>query len=718
MLDFGLFERGRLPFVAASELNECGLACLASVAQFLRGPYSLNDIRQRAQHSGRGETLLELRNLAQGMGLSARGVKVDLAGLKALRKPAILHWEMNHFVVLERVTRRGLIIMDPAAGRIAVPWKKAHAAFTGVAMELAPTAEWERSARPPRQAGVLDFIRPVSRWRADIAVIVLLSLLLEFLVLLMPFQLQAAVDHAVQSGDGRLVWILAISFGAIALIMASVSLVRAWASTVFSTRLGFDLYDRFVSTLHRKPPMFFLKHHTGDILHRARSVNTIQAMVTARLVQAMLDGVMSLVLLAVVLLMVPAMGLIVLAFGVLNVGFSATLRQAAVDTARRQLRTAALADSLFLENARAARALRLFGKERVRTNLWRNKFAELTNLSLRSERLMMYSTEVAQFTGHLGGVLLIGCGTYLVLQGAITLGTMLMVVLMRTFFVDRINNCVNYLMELRRLQSHAERIDEVVGAPRLTDTTAEAEPPRPFAVPPQAGMTIEVKDVWFRYGADSPWILKGVSLTIAPGEAVALTGPSGCGKTTLLGVMLGLLEPTRGEVLINGRDLRSISPHDYARQIGVVMQDDILFHGTVAENIAFFEMPIDGERVRRCAAQANIAADIETMPMGYYSLLAEAAADISGGQKQRLFIARALYHRPRILFLDEATSHLDTESERLVSEAVRRLPMTRVLIAHRRETIATAQRVVAMRDGKLDEVPPLTVLSPVNIKAQ
>jgi ATP-binding cassette subfamily B protein RaxB len=317
---------------------------------------------------------------------------------------------------------------------------------------------------------------------------------------------------------------------------------------------------------------------------------------------------------------------------------------------------------------------------------------------------MMYSAAVAQVTGHLGSVLLIATGTYLVLQGAITLGTMLMVVLLRAFFVDRLNNCVNYLMELRRLQSHTERIDEVVG--EAPNATAEPEQPlQPFLPGPDAGLSIEVKDVWFRYGADSAWVLKGVSATISPGEAVAITGPSGCGKTTLLGVMLGLLEPTRGEVHVNGRDLRSIATNDYARLVGVVMQDDILFQGTVAENISFFEMPIDAERVKRCAIQANIAADIEAMPLGYYSLLAEAAADISGGQKQRLFIARALYHAPRVLFLDEATSHLDSESERLVSDAIRRVPMTRVLIAHRRETIATAQRVLVMRDGQVTEVP-------------
>ncbi len=197
--------------------------------------------------------------------------------------------------------------------------------------------------------------------------------------------------------------------------------------------------------------------------------------------------------------------------------------------------------------------------------------------------------------------------------------------------------------------------------------------------------------------------LKGASLVVEPGESVAITGPSGSGKTTLLGIMVGLLEPNRGEVLVNGRDLKTITSADYARVMGVVMQDDILFQGTVAENVAFFETPIDMARVARSAQLANVAADIEAMPMQYYSLLAEAATDISGGQKQRLFIARAIYHAPRVLYLDEATSHLDAASEALVSRAVKAMALTRILVAHRKETIASADRVLTIDSGSVRE---------------
>jgi len=694
MLDFRLLARRRLPFVEASESNECGLACLASVCEYFRGTVGLKEIQQLAVHSGRGETLLELRNLAERLGLTARGVGVELGGLEVLGKPAILHWEMNHFVVLERTTRAGIRIMDPAVGRMEVPWAEVDKSFTGVALELEPSDRWHTASRPPRKASVFDFVGPFSLWRTDVVLILLLSLLLEALVLVAPFQMQLSVDTAVAAGDGRLVWVLGLGFGVVVLIQSAVSLVRAWASTVFGARFGFALRDRFVRALHSKPPGFFLKHHTGDILNRAHSVDAIQTVVTGNLIQAMLDALMSVAMVAVMFLAVPLMAATVLAFGLLNIGVTTFLRQSALESSRRALRAGANADSAFLENTRAARAIRLFGKESVRTSVWRNKYVTLTNLNLGVSRLTMFSGQIAELTGTLGNVALISLGTWLVLDGRITLGTLMMFFAFKTFFVERLNSFVNYLMELRRVQTHAERIDTVLGERRPADEELASAP---FAVAPGEGVRIEVRDVWFRYGNDAPWILQGVNLVVEPGESVAITGPSGSGKTTLMGVMLGLLEPTQGEVLVNGRNRRTISSTDFSRLIGVVMQDDILFQGTVADNISFFDAPLSMERVKAAAEKANIAREIERMPMQYYSLLAEAAQDISGGQKQRLFIARAIYHEPQALFLDEATSHLDTESERLVSQAIRGMNMTRVLVAHRKETIASADRVFVLQ---------------------
>ena len=693
MLDLHPFGGRRVPFVVASEQNECGLACLAAVSEYLRGELGLAEIRELARHSGRGETLLGIRDLAEELGLHARGVGVELGGLKLISKPAILHWDMSHFVVLERTTRRGVVIMDPSAGRMEVPWDEADKSFTGVALELQASARWKTRSDRPRKVSLLDFVAPLSMWRTDVTLIVLLSLMMEVLVLVAPVQMRMSIDTAVAAADGRLVWVLGIAFGILVLIQASVALIRSWASAVFGARFGFELHDRFVRALHRKSATFFVKHHTGDILNRGRSVVTIQSVVTAQLIQALMDAAMSTLMVVVMFIAVPLLAATVLAFGLLNVATTLALRPATADNSRRVLRAAAKADSVFLENARGARAIKLFGKESVRTSVWRNRFVDLTNLELGGARLTMYSRQAAQLTASFSNVALISIGTHLVLGGSITLGTMMMFFVFKTFFVERLNNCVNYLLELRRVQTHAERIDEVMAEERGADGEKSFSP---FALAPGEGVRIEVRDVWFRYGNDAPWVLKGVNLRIEAGESVAVTGPSGCGKSTLLSVMLGLLEPHKGEVLINGRNLKTISAGDYAKLMGVVMQDDTLFQGTVADNISFFDAPVNMARVKSAAAKANIAREIEAMPMKYYSTLAEGATDISGGQMQRLFIARAIYHEPKVLFLDEATSHLDANSEQLVGQAIRGMKMTRILVAHRKETIATADRVFAL----------------------
>jgi ATP-binding cassette, subfamily B, bacterial CvaB/MchF/RaxB len=702
--DLHLFGPRRLPFVTASELNECGLACLACVSEYFDGSFSLTDIRYLAAHSGRGETLLELRDIAEHMGLAARGVRVGLDALALLATPAILHWDMNHFVVLERVTRAGILIMDPAAGRLQISWSEVNQSFTGVALEIKTSAHWRRRSDKLPRASILDFVGPFATWRNDIGVIAALSLLLEILVLVAPMQMRLSVDTALQSGDGRLVWLLGLGFCLVILLQASVSIVRAWAIAVFSTRVGYELKDRFVRSLHRKSARFFTTHHSADILSRSHSVDMIQHIVTAQLLQALMDLLMSIAIVVVIFISVPILALVVSAFGLINLAATGGLRHAAMEVSRRSLRVEAVADSLFLENARAARAIKLFGKEGARTSVWRNKFVELINLWLADERLVLFSTQAAQLTTGLCNVALISIGAYLVLTKSITLGTMLMVFVFSTFLMERIDNCMNYAMELRRVQTHAERIHEIISDSESTEPSTL----RPFIVGPDQGVSLRMRDVWFRYGDASPWLLKGVNLTIEPGESVAIVGPSGSGKTTLMHLLVGLLEPTQGEILINDRNLRTINSSDYAKVVGAVMQDDMLFQGTVADNISFFDAPVDMARVVEVARRANIARECEAMPMRYYSLLAEAATDISGGQKQRLFIARALYHAPRILFLDEATSHLDAESEALVNRAITAMEITRVLVAHRQNTIAMADRVLEVdpKSGLIVERSP------------
>ncbi len=620
--------------------------------------------------------------------------------MRELRHPAILHWDMNHFVVLEKTEQNGIVVMDPAVGRLPLSWTEASSRFTGVALELTPSADWKRIDHDYGSPSLFDLLKPYKKWRGELFPIVALTAVLEILILLVPLQLRASVDHGVQMGDAQFVTILGSIFVAIVALLFATSLARTWLSTIFSIKLGLDLHERFVQGVLNQPAQFFLKHHTADLLHRSRSVSSIQAVITARLIQAVIDGIMTFALAVMAVLVVPLLGTVILFLAAANVTFSALLREASIEASRRQLRAAGQTDALFLENARSARTIQLFGKTAIRTALWRNKLVEQTNQILRAERVMMFSREVAQVTGYATSVVVVALGTYLAIIGTASLGTVLMIFFAQALLVNRLNNCVNYFMELRRLQGHMERVLEVLPNPNAR--IQEGQKSNVERTDSQA--TVELRDVWFRFGKDAPWILEGVNLRVDVGEAVAITGASGCGKSTLVALVLGLLQPCRGEVLIGGRNLASLTPDARSQYLGAVLQDDALFQGTIAENIAFFEQPIDMERVAHCAKQANISDEIALLPMGYYSLLAEGGSDLSGGQRQRVFIARALYHAPKILLLDEATSHLDSKTETAVSDAISRLQITRISIAHRSETLRMSSRVLLLQDGVLQLV--------------
>jgi ATP-binding cassette subfamily B protein RaxB len=678
----------RVPYVAASEHNECGLACIAAISEFHRGEHSIKDLRAMAGQGGRGMSLLDIRNLAERLGLTARGVRLEPKQLASLPTPAILHWEMNHFVVLDQVTAQGLVIMDPTVGTLRVPWSEVDRCFTGVALELRPNERWQIRRERHTKASVFAFAGPYGRWRREFMVIAALSIFLEMLVLLLPMQVQLSVDNATLVADHRLPWILGIGFGLFALGESLIGMLRTWSIALFGARLGYELRDRFVRSLHAKPAEFFVRHHTADLMNRHRSVDVIQGVVTAQLIQALLDGIMLVVLGVIMFTVVPKLAVVVFSFAMLNLVGTILLREPAMDASRRFLSKTARADEIFLENVLAARTIKLFGREDVRVGIWRNRYVDVIGSALQYARALMYSGQLSRFSGVMGTVVLVSVATAMVIDSRLSLGTMMMFVMFQAIAATRLANCANYVMELRRVQTHVERIDEVLERDAGKDTHA------PFVA--EDGVRLELRDVWFRYGNDAPWILCGVNLVVEPGESLAITGPSGCGKTTLMLLMLGLLKPSKGEILVNGRNLSSIASRDYARIIGAVMQDDALFRGTVADNVAFFDAPVDMERVAEACRLAHMQREVEAMPMAYYSMLAEGGGDISGGQKQRLFIARAIYHRPEILFLDEATSHLDLSGERRVNDAIKALSMTRILIAHRTETIQSAGRIVAI----------------------
>jgi ATP-binding cassette subfamily B protein RaxB len=370
------------------------------------------------------------------------------------------------------------------------------------------------------------------------------------------------------------------------------------------------------------------------------------------------------------------------------------------DAAAEQIVFSAKQSTHFYETANGIQSIRLFDKGEQRRAGWMNILADQFNAELRILRVRVNYETAQTVVFGLERILVVWLAARAVLDGAFTAGMLFAFISYKDQFSTRIAALTDRLLEFKMLGLHAERVADIVMAMPEQDSHAEfAETPLPTVAP-----RIELRNVSYRYAPGEPFIFENVSLTVEASECIAITGASGCGKTTLVKVLLGLLEPEQGEILMNGVPIKHIGLTAYRRQIGTVMQEDRLFSGSIAENISFFDTLPDWDRIRETAAKASIDKEIEQMPMGYNTITGSNGIGISGGQQQRVLLARALYRQPQMLVLDEATSELDVANERSVNTTVKQLGLTRIIVAHRPETIGMADRVIAFRNGKLIDV--------------
>jgi ATP-binding cassette subfamily B protein RaxB len=406
---------------------------------------------------------------------------------------------------------------------------------------------------------------------------------------------------------------------------------------------------------------------------------------------------MAILALAMMVLYSPLMTAIVvtelLLYGLLRWAFYQPLR----DASQERLLLAAKESSHFLETLRAMTALKLFGQEAERRAHWVNLTQDVINRDVATQKLGILFKTGSGAIATAQGLAIFYVGAGLVMDSKLTLGMLLAFSSYSSTFSGRVVNMIDQFTNFKMLTLHIERLSDIVLERPEEDTMFETDVSR-------IQSAITLKDVRFRYADGEPWVLDKVNLHIPAGQSVALVGPSGCGKTTLCKIILGLIEPTEGEVLIDNIPVKKLGFRTYRDLVGTVMQDDSLLAGSIQDNITFFKDKADIESVFECARMAAIHEEICAMPMGYQTLVGDMGSSLSGGQKQRILLARALYKKPKVLALDEATSHLDVNNESRVSHALSRLRLTRILVAHRPETINSAERVVALVDGKAVEV--------------
>jgi ATP-binding cassette subfamily B protein RaxB len=679
--------RRATPLILQTEATECGLACLAMIAGHHGDQVDLATLRSDHPVSLKGATMAHLLQVASRMALVARPVKVELEDLPRLALPAVLHWDFNHFVVLVRMRGGRAVIHDPARGACELEVADVSKHFTGVCLEIAPAHEFRPRVRR-RRFSVLDLLGKLRGVRATIALILLMASALELFAILAPLYMELVVDQAIVAQDRDLVVVLGMGFGLLALAQAGITAARSWVVMVLGTTLNMQVVTDLFAHLVRLPMSFFEKRHLGDISSRFESLSAIQRTLTGSFVEAIVDGVMALLTAAVMFVYHPLLASIVLVAAALYATLRVALYRPLLQAQNEQIAHAARQQTNFLETVRGIQSVKLFNRQQQRSTAHGNLLAESFNAGIRIQRLDIVYRALNGVLFGIENIAVVSLGAVLVLDGALSVGMLFAFAAFKLQFVTRAAAFVDKMIDLRMLGLHVERVADIALEERESDSGIDAV---------HAGLRadVELRNVSFRYSEFEPPILHRVNLRIEEGESVAIVGPSGCGKTTLLKLILGILAPTEGEVLVGGVNIATLGT-SYRDLIGAVMQEDELFAGSVADNISFFDLEADRERIEECARLAAIESDILAMPMGYNTLIGDMGTVLSGGQKQRLLLARALYKQPRILALDEATSHLDVDRERSVNEAVRALKLTRICIAHRAETIAMSGRVIAL----------------------
>ena len=682
--------------VLQSESSECGLASLVMVASYHGQKLALRHLRQRFPLSLKGANLSRLIAVAGQLGFQCRPLRLDMESLGKLKLPCILHWDLNHFVVLAKVSKKKVTILDPAFGERELSYTEVSNHFTGVALELTPAAEF----KPQKAAPNISFSQLAGRvtglWRS-LAVVLALSVALQVFVILAPFFMQWVVDQVLISVDHSLLTVLGLGFALVLLLQVSIGLLRGWSVVYLSSRLGLQWMGNVFSHLLKLPLDFFEKRHLGDITSRMSSVQTIQRTLTTTFVEAMIDGLMAVVTLSMMLLYSWKLALITLLAVVLYLSLRALAFRPVREGTEQQLVASARQQSHLLESIRGVQSIKVAGRETTCRSTYLNLMNDTVNRDVWLAKLGLGFNTASQLIFGVERIAVIWIGAVLAMQNVFSVGMLIAYLAYKDQFAGRIGSLIDKWIEFRMLRLHGERLADIVLAePEVLDEHRFEQ-----AFP--ANTRLEVAHLNFRYAEGEPLVLQDCSFTVEEGESVAIVGPSGCGKTTLVKLLLGLMKPTHGAVSLGGHDIAKLGPHNYRQMVGAVMQDDQLFAGSVAENIAFGEEDFDSERIETAARLAAVHDEIAAMPMGYHSLIGDMGTTLSGGQKQRVILARALFRMPRLLFLDEATSHLDVERERLVNEAVRQLKLTKVIIAHRPETIASADRILVMHGGRIVE---------------
>ncbi len=669
------------------EAGECGLCCVAMIANYYGYRCDLVSLRRTQNFSGRGATLHGIVELSESLGLSTRPLRLELEELGKLNTPAILHWNLSHYVVLKKAGRRSITIHDPAVGIRRYSLRQAGVHFTGVALELACRQDFTRGNQT-------DPLRFMSFWQntrglgVSLAQLLCLSVLMQVLALATPFYIQVVVDDVLVKHDTDLLNVLALGFLCLTLLSVAGKLLRGFTSLYLVNQLSYNVSNSVLHHLLRLPMAFFESRHMGDVISRFNATRPIQDFITGGAISVLIDGLLAAATLALMLLYAPWLTAVTVASLLLYALFRGAQYRPLRAAQHENIEANAKLDTEFMETVRALQSIKLANKEVDRQINWRQKFAESVNTDARVGRLTLSYEAINSTLTGCEYVLIIYLGAREVLANVMTIGMLYAFLAYRSHFNAAIVSIINTAVQFRMLRLHLDRLSDIT----QTQLEPGSERPATLVLPVSGGLT--ARGLCFRYADNEPAIFTDFDIDVQPGQFVAVYGPSGVGKTTLLKCLMAIQPASAGTLYFDGHAHSILGHQSLRRQIAAVLQNDLPLGGTIRENVTFFEVGADQSRMLHASKLAMLHDEISATPMGYDTLIGDMGASLSAGQQQRILIARSIYRQPRILFMDEGTAHIDQAKELQIMSNLKQLNLTCVYVTHNPRLLEFAEQVV------------------------
>jgi ATP-binding cassette subfamily B protein RaxB len=695
-MNLSFFNNQKLPVILQDQIAECGLTSVTMCFNFHGLNVELSSIRNKYPVSNLGSSLHDLIEICQHEGFVADAYEMEIDDFPELKLPAIIHWDLNHFVVLKKIKGNTFTIHDPAIGEINYTKSEFSKHFTGFSLEISPgkssdfdavKSAWDKKEQET-SLSLYQFIKRTSGFYKSFGFIMFMTFVAQLLSMSIPSITQVVIDDFIVSQTTEYMWVFIVGGLSIILFRYFADLIKSWSIIFIGYRWHANFSSYFYTKLLKLPLNYFETRSVSDIFSRFSALDHLKEALTDRVVQGVIDGFMSIVTIIAMFFYSPKMASISLVFVLIYFILRVYVVSKEIQANKKHIVEKVKETNSFYDTLANIQSVKIYGKETERYQQWKKYYLSAANESINLSKAKMWYSSSENLLSGLENIILLGVAATVVISGELTLGMMFAFFAYQIIFAAQSKSMLNNILEMKLLGIHTDRLNDI----EIND--AEQNILGQPGIKPEVKGKIEVKNLHFKYPGTEKPLFDNFNMTIEPGENIVLSGPSGCGKTTLIKIIMGLIEPQAGEIIIDGINIKTMGLQHYRKNIASVSQKESLVSGSVLDNISFFSKPIDMERIVESATKANIHDDIMLLPMQYQTLSGDIGSTFSGGQEQRILLARALYNNPKILFMDEATSFLDQKTEKEIVKTLKALDVTRVSIAHRQETINMASRVI------------------------